>query len=312
MILLVLIMKYLSRCFIFQFSILLGVSQTLFSAHYDELKTNELQNYLQGQGRTLITDINSVDLSRTVKELVKQRADPNIADELRGITALHYAAGVGAIDLIQFLAIDHCAAIENTEHWSSWTPLMWAARRGYQEAVVLLIGLGAHIQAINREGSTALSVAIGKAKGILATYDPYQEVLQEEHWLYRMIRIQFNDPLKHILIYSPQNVMKPLINQLDVHGQTPLDIAIATHNKEAIRLLLSYGANPLQGLYNSLRLAKRIPEWHQSITSKDGAQLSLYIQIYKAHQNHYLAILGFLPLPKEIISRIVEFVLASV
>ncbi len=74
-----------------------------------------------------------------------------------GWTALHYAAASGDNDIVKIL-LDHKAAIDCTSPGKS-TPLMIAAREGFETTVQALLDAGANPALVDGEGLTALAIA---------------------------------------------------------------------------------------------------------------------------------------------------------
>ncbi|CAE7287524.1 ANK1 [Symbiodinium natans] len=73
-------------------------------------------------------------------------------------TPLMYAAKHGYREAVQAL-LDHRAEVE-TEDEDGFTPLMWAARFGHPEVVEILLEHGARVEAQNPSGWTSLSLAV--------------------------------------------------------------------------------------------------------------------------------------------------------
>ena len=279
-------MKWLCPYLIPVTVVMLG-SLLAFSTHYDNQKNQELQQDFYSTARK-ITKIND------------------------GICMINDAARTGNNDLIDFL-VENGVALDTGRSSKRWTPLCLAAMNGHSNVVIKFISLGLNPQEKSYDDHTALEVSRGAARKILSTYDPYLEAKDaptEEPVPHQLIRLKLNKVLSHICAHeSLQNSFQSLINQLDPAGQTPLDIAVVTRNEEAVRLLLSYGADTMRGLYG-LRLVGRIPEWLLPGGPPGAPQPSLYQHFYKTS---LIAILTPLPrfatIPHEIIIRIIEFAL---
>jgi ankyrin repeat protein len=79
-------------------------------------------------------------------------------DSENGATAVHWAALVGEVDLVGWLA-EQGAQIDPAVEVSGMQPIHWAATRGHTEVVKLLLKLGADIDARDVKGTTPLVIA---------------------------------------------------------------------------------------------------------------------------------------------------------
>lgn len=129
--------------------------------------------------------------------------------------ALHAAASGGNEDVVNFL-LDEGLPIDSLTP-EGWTPLFIAARDGQAEAAKLLIFRGADLNAQTDRGATALLMAITQK------YPSPQERLS-------------------LLEYMLKRGADP--NLADANGFSPLYYAAALKNKDALALLLEYGATP--------------------------------------------------------------------
>jgi len=88
----------------------------------------------------------------------------------------------------------------------------------------------------------------------------------ENYRIHKLIFLKDLNGLKAELSdYTPENP-SPEINQLDLHGQTPLTLAITTGFNEAVPILIENGAsvltknsagwNPFQGIYTKKLIFK--------------------------------------------------------
>lgn len=105
-------------------------------------------------GDTAIMLAAYLEQKETVKRLIEAGAQVN----QQGWTALHYAAVVGQLDIVEML-IAHYAYID-AETPNKTTPLMLAARRGEMNVVKFLIAEGADISLKNMLGWTAYDFAV--------------------------------------------------------------------------------------------------------------------------------------------------------
>jgi uncharacterized protein len=144
-----------------------------------------------------------------VKALLKQAADVNAAQG-DGMTALHWAAMNGDIDLAQMLIVAG-ANVRATTRLGSYTPLYLASQQGHGGVVQALIKGGADVKAGTPNGTTPLMVAAasGEVDAVRALLDAGADV-----------------------------------NAADgVRAQTPIMYAAASNRAAVIELLASRGAD---------------------------------------------------------------------
>ena len=79
------------------------------------------------EGDTVLNYAASADHLPLVKWLLKNNADPNLANDSKE-TALHYATFNGSLDIMA--ALLHGKANPDLRNEDGMTPLVWAARRG--------------------------------------------------------------------------------------------------------------------------------------------------------------------------------------
>src|SRR5262249_42003264 len=94
-----------------------------------------------------------------VQTLIKQGADVN-APQGDGVTALHWAARHGDVEMATLLVAAHANTKAETK-FGSYTPLHLAAERGSAPIVKALIAAGAAVDATTTTGATALMLAAG-------------------------------------------------------------------------------------------------------------------------------------------------------
>lgn len=104
-----------------------------------------------------------------VKELLEAGADPDLADDLRGMTALIDASYKGYIQIVETL-VRYTKDINKSEKIFGYTALMEAARGGELEIAKMLVEHGANRVIQGKNGSTAYDLAILKRFENLADF----------------------------------------------------------------------------------------------------------------------------------------------
>jgi|SRR5579871_5441841 len=305
---------------------------------YDRQKSAELAQYLYWVAEATTHNRplpDRCEVASTIKRLVEEKADPNVPSDQYFFlnTAIHIAATVGDADLIEFLWC-HGANIE-ARCFAEYTALMYAAYHGKLDAVVKLLDLGANIEAsnFNKTWRPIVGAVIGdyddmlvkliergadidkrcvnqarhnrKVENLLNPCFSEAASLPQEKDIHRMIRLEANQELESLLINTPADLLKSVIDQTNEYKLTPLDIALVTRNENAAFLLLIFGANPTKGIFNGLALASNILSWQPTANSdKDGPCL------YDRLVAHYFSMLKSLPLTTDAIHYIIKWVLA--
>jgi len=108
-------------------------------------------------GGTPLTWAAGLGSVETVTVLVDAGADINVIDA-NGLSPLLWAAGIGSSETVKFL-LDRKANIAVADNITGDTPLMRAARSGKPDSLRLLIGAGADVNVVNKQGLTPLLVA---------------------------------------------------------------------------------------------------------------------------------------------------------
>jgi ankyrin repeat protein len=145
----------------------------------------------------------------TVKTLLKNGADVN-ASQGDGMTALHWAARYGDLELTQMLLYAG-ANVKATTRLGGYTALMMAADQGHANVIKALLAGGADAKAANALGTTPLMMAAGSgdAAAVTALVENGAEIDATEK----------------------------------TFGQTPLMFAAASNRIDAINALLKLGAD---------------------------------------------------------------------
>ena len=146
-----------------------------------------------------------------VRSLLRGGADVN-ASESDGMTALHWAADAGHVEIAEILMYAG-ANLEATTRLGDYTPLHLAARQGHGLLLEALLEGGASPNAVTTSGgSTALHFAAGSGSAEAVTA-----------------------LLRHGAHVNARESSR---------GQTPLMFAAAKGRTDAIRALLAHGADP--------------------------------------------------------------------
>lgn len=160
----------------------------------------------------------------TIKEAIRLGVDIN-AISAEGNTALCFASYWGQLDVVKML-LENGADLEMRSEQTGLTPLLEAAHFGQFKIVKFLTESGADLNAKDRNGKTALMIAVDRAtyprkivsRLLLQKYTKYLEVIQ----------------------FLLKNEID--INVKDNAGNTALKIARSKDKSEIVQLLLDAGA----------------------------------------------------------------------
>lgn len=95
---------------------------------------------------------------RTVGILLATGLEPSAHDPLRKTSALHSAAALGQLQVVDLL-LNHRAEV-NAQDWRGLTPLINAVHGGHGPVVERLLKAGARVDVLPAEGPTALLAAV--------------------------------------------------------------------------------------------------------------------------------------------------------
>ena len=160
---------------------------------------------------TAITDAARRGDAEAVRSLLRGGADVN-ASEGDGMTALHWAADAGHVEIAHILLYAG-ANVEAATRLGDYTPLHLAARQGHGRLIYALLEGGADANATTTSGgSTALHFAAGSGsvEAVIALLEHGARADARE----------------------------------SSRGQTPLMFAAAKGRSDAVRALLAHGADP--------------------------------------------------------------------
>jgi ankyrin repeat protein len=158
---------------------------------------------------SLVADAAARGDREAVKSLLKQAADVNAAQG-DGMTALHWAAMNGDVELAQMLIVAG-ANSRATTRLGSYTPLYLASQQGHGQVVQAIIKAGGDVKAGTPNGTTPLMVAAasGEVDAVKALVDAGADVNAKD----------------------------------GVRAQTPIMYAAASNRAAVIELLVSKGAD---------------------------------------------------------------------
>ncbi|UKZ77549.1 hypothetical protein TrVFT333_005272 [Trichoderma virens FT-333] len=181
-------------------------------------------------------------------EVIMQRLLKN-EDNLDGLdqygrTLLSRAAEGGDVEIVQMLIATGKIDINGRDGEHKETPLIWAARKGHNTIVKMLLNAGADVNVKEQHlGETALTLAIesGHEETIQALLDNGANIHHRDHF--------DHTPLFTATWQDSESVMQLLLDRgADVSarnedGQTPIFNTCAFGNVELVKLLLDAGAD---------------------------------------------------------------------
>uniref|UniRef100_A0A8C8SHA1 Ankyrin repeat domain 52 n=1 Tax=Pelusios castaneus TaxID=367368 RepID=A0A8C8SHA1_9SAUR len=186
--------------------------------------------------------------------LLDNGADPSLRDK-QGYTAVHYAAAYGnrqtlelglpSLPLLQLLEMSfNC--LEDVESTHPVSPLHLAAYNGHCEALKTLAETLVNLDVRDHKGRTALHLATerGSTECVEVLTSHGASVLVKEKkrkWTSVHVAAAYgNTDSLHLLIDSGERA--DITDVMDVHGQTPLMLAVMNGHVDCVHLLLEKGS----------------------------------------------------------------------
>lgn len=214
------------------------------------IRHNADVNLKGGSGETPIFKVQ--DNQEIAKILVNAGADLTIISNVDKCTVIHTASRFGNKYLVErILKSDHSDII-NSQDSMGYTPLHFASGTGEIIIVKLLMEAGAEIEAKNLLGDTPL-IEAARLVGSEGKVDIIQYLLEAGANVHTKTRYggdtllhlaagtgtsPFMAPAIHILLNAGAD-----INAINEDGENPLQKAIETNRKEAIKALTEAGAS---------------------------------------------------------------------
>ncbi|CCA73881.1 related to 26s proteasome subunit p28 [Serendipita indica DSM 11827] len=215
---------------------------------------------------------NKLGLLRALLETNPEALD-SLDDD--GRTPLHWAASVGAKEIVQFL-LGMKAQVDKPD-LSGWTALHMATSAGHQEVVVELLGAGADVKRTNDKGLTALHYAASRSRTEIGRLllergaDVNARDKANQLPLHRAATTG-STAFISILLNPPAGSTKPRLNTGDRIGNTPLHLAMESGHAEAAVMLIEAGAD--RGRQNS---DGQIPEEIEGVGGQEQRRVREYV-----------------------------------
>ena len=191
---------------------------------------------------TALLDAASSGKTEIIQLLINKGADLNAIDNAKN-NALMKAAYGGNLSTVQYLL--NKGMDPNLKNDAGTTALLDAAIRGNTTIVEALINHGANLNEKNRYGESALSMAT--SRGYLSLLKLLQNrgadlTEKNSNGQTLLIQASFNKRCLPVMAFLLKQGIDP--NEKNpINGETALMSAAGSGNKEAVELLLSYGAD---------------------------------------------------------------------
>jgi ankyrin repeat protein len=225
-------------------------------------------------GPTSVADAAMRGDRQDVIAMIKQGVNVN-APQGDGVTALHWAARHGDVELVTMLLGAHANAKAETQ-FGTYTPLHLAAERGSAPIVKALLAAGAVVDATTSTGATALMFAAGAGdtQAALALIDAGADVNAKEsdRWQTPLIFATANDRL---------DVVRLLITRgADINAATKLtDLSALSRNGEnpdGRNLAIKSGARRAAPARVLIPGVERQPMFNEQVAWQGGMTPLLY------------------------------------
>lgn len=140
--------------------------------------------------------------------------------------------------------VDAGTDLNLSERSAGHTPLHEAVHRHYNEAAILLIDAGCDLTAQNNDHQTALCLASQKGNDVIVSY--LLDKLPRPLVFTKLAAIPIHTAAKHGHAHIVQLLVERGcdINQLNIDGLTPLQVATTEDNFSAAQRLLQLGCDP--------------------------------------------------------------------
>ncbi|ETV69707.1 hypothetical protein H257_14563 [Aphanomyces astaci] len=173
-----------------------------------------------------------------VKKLIASGHNPNAVDEDER-TALHWAASSGYIDVVEYLA--EITQLDRQDD-SGWTALMSATSAGHVDVVSHLLSKGANANLANENGQIALHYHKGRQEIAELVVDSTSNINHADRSgatpLTKALGGRPSPEIVHLLLDHGAS-----LSTQDVHGNSPLHIALLEGHEGIAAMLVEHGAN---------------------------------------------------------------------
>lgn len=173
------------------------------------------------------------------------KEDAELFEEIREHNALHLAARGGHKEIVELLLSKGANVNEKVDNSGGVTALHYAAQEGHKEIVELLLSKGADVNAKTKNRKyTPLHLAVGRNTHLLREFRRALESISDSEAKAKL-QAQLDAELKKL---EQLNGLVELliaqgaeVNAENVHGRTPLDMAVENELREIVELLRKHG-----------------------------------------------------------------------